>query len=33
MMEVGDNVVTGDDGARALGVALLPLDEQLRRVA
>jgi len=33
MMEVGDNVVTGDDGARALGVALLPLDEQLRRGA
>ena len=33
MMEVGDNVVTGDDGARALGVSLLPLDEQLRRSA
>ena len=33
MMEVGDNVVTGDDGARALGVSLLPLDEQLRRGA
>ena len=33
MMEVGDNVVTGDDGARALGVSLVPLDEQLRRSA
>ena len=33
MTEVGDNVVTGDDGARALGVSLLPLDEQLRRSA
>jgi uncharacterized protein YbjT (DUF2867 family) len=33
MMEVGDNVVTGDDGARALGVSVLPLDEQLRRSA
>ena len=33
MLEHGDNVVTGDDGARALGVSLLPLDEQLRRSA
>jgi uncharacterized protein YbjT (DUF2867 family) len=31
MMEVGDNVVTGEDGARSLGVTPLPLDEQLRR--
>lgn len=31
MMEVGDNVVTGEDGARVLGITPLPLDEQLRR--
>ena len=31
MMEAGDNVVTNDDAARAFGLELLPLDEQLRR--
>ena len=33
MMEAGDNVVANDDGARALGLSPVPLDEQLRRVA
>ena len=33
MLEAGDNVVTGDDAAAVLGLELVPLDEQLRRVA
>ncbi len=33
MLEAGDNVVTGDDAATVLGLRLMPLDEQLRRVA
>ena len=33
MMEVGDNVVANDDAARTFGLPLVPLDEQLRRVA
>ena len=33
MMEAGDNVASNDDAARAFGLPLVPLDEQLRRVA
>ena len=33
MMEAGDNVVANDDAARTFGLPLVPLDEQLRRVA
>ena len=33
MMEAGDNVATNDDAARTFGLPLVPLDEQLRRVA
>jgi len=33
MLELGDNVVTDPAPAAAFGVALVPLDEQLRRVA
>jgi uncharacterized protein YbjT (DUF2867 family) len=33
MMEAGDNVVANDDAARTFDVPLLPLDDQLRRVA
>jgi uncharacterized protein YbjT (DUF2867 family) len=33
MLEAGDNVVTGEDAAAVLGIELVPLDEQLRRVA
>jgi uncharacterized protein YbjT (DUF2867 family) len=32
MLEAGDNIVTGDDAAAVLGLQLMPLDEQLRRV-
>ncbi len=32
MLQAGDNVVTGDDAAAVLGLELVPLDEQLRRV-
>lgn len=31
MIEAGDNVVTNDDAAATFGLALVPLDEQLRR--
>jgi NADH dehydrogenase len=33
MMEAGDNVVTNDDAATTFALDLVPLDEQLRRVA
>src|SRR5436309_5812170 len=33
MLEHGDNVVTDDEAVRTFGLPLLPLDEQLRRVA
>ena len=33
MLEAGDNVVTNDDAVRTFGIALVPLDEQLRRAA
>jgi NADH dehydrogenase len=33
MMEAGDNVVSDDDATRTFALTLLPLDEQLRRVA
>jgi NADH dehydrogenase len=33
MMEAGDNVVSDDAAARTFGLSLVPLDEQLRRVA
>jgi NADH dehydrogenase len=33
MMEAGDNVVSDDAAARTFGLALIPLDEQLRRAA
>ena len=33
MIEAGDNVVTNDDAATTFGLALVPLDEQLRRGA
>jgi uncharacterized protein YbjT (DUF2867 family) len=33
MMEAGDNVATNGDAARTFGLSLVPLDEQLRRVA
>ena len=33
MLEAGDNVVSNDDAVRTFGLPLVPLDEQLRRVA
>ena len=33
MLEHGDNVVSNDDAVRTFEVALVPLDDQLRRVA
>ena len=33
MLQAGDNVVTGEDAAAVLGLELVALDEQLRRVA
>jgi len=33
MMEAGDNVVVNDEAARTFGLPLVPLDEQVRRVA
>jgi uncharacterized protein YbjT (DUF2867 family) len=33
MMEAGDNVAANDDAPRTFGLPLVPLDEQLRRVA
>jgi uncharacterized protein YbjT (DUF2867 family) len=33
MLELGDNVVSNDDAVRTFGLALVPLDEQLRRAA
>jgi NADH dehydrogenase len=33
MLEAGDNVVTDDDAVQTFGLPLVPLDEQLRRVA
>jgi NADH dehydrogenase len=33
MLEHGDNVVSGDEAARAFALPLLPLDDQLRRAA
>jgi uncharacterized protein YbjT (DUF2867 family) len=33
MLEAGDNVVSNDDAVEAFDVTLVPLDEQLRRVA
>ena len=33
MMEAGDNVAASDDATRTFGLPLVPLDEQLRRVA
>ena len=33
MLEAGDNVVTNDDAVRTFELPLVPLDEQLRRVA
>jgi NADH dehydrogenase len=33
MLEAGDNVVTNDDAVRTFQLPLVPLDEQLRRVA
>ncbi|HEY6068579.1 MAG TPA: NAD(P)H-binding protein [Gaiellaceae bacterium] len=33
MLELGDNVVSDDEAARAFELRLVPLDEQLRRVA
>ena len=33
MLQAGDNVVSGDDAAALFGLELVPLDEQLRRVA
>jgi len=33
MLEHGDNVATNDDAVRTFGIPLVPLDEQLRRVA
>jgi uncharacterized protein YbjT (DUF2867 family) len=33
MLEHGDNVVSNDDAVRTFGLALVPLDEQLRRAA
>jgi uncharacterized protein YbjT (DUF2867 family) len=32
MLQTGDNVVTGENAAAVLGLELVPLDEQLRRV-
>ena len=32
MLQTGDNVVTGENAASVLGLELVPLDEQLRRV-
>jgi hypothetical protein len=31
MLELGDNVVTGNDAVETFGLPLVPLDEQLRR--
>jgi NADH dehydrogenase len=33
MLEAGDNVVTNDEAVRTFQIPLVPLDEQLRRVA
>jgi hypothetical protein len=33
MLEAGDNVVTNDDAVETFRVALVPVDEQLLRVA
>jgi hypothetical protein len=33
MLEAGDNVVSNDAAVRTFGIPLVPLDEQLRRVA
>jgi hypothetical protein len=33
MLEAGDNVPTNDDARATFDVALVPLDEQLRRAA
>jgi hypothetical protein len=33
MLELGDNVVTDPSAAEVFDVALVPLDEQLRRAA
>jgi NADH dehydrogenase len=33
MLESGDNVVSNDDAVRTFGLALVPLDEQLRRAS
>jgi uncharacterized protein YbjT (DUF2867 family) len=33
MLEAGDNVASNDDAVRTFGLPLVPLDEQLRRVA
>jgi hypothetical protein len=33
MLEHGDNVVTNTDAVETFGLPLVPLDEQLRRVA
>ena len=33
MLEHGDNVVSNDDAVRTFGLPLLPLRDQLRRVA
>jgi len=33
MLEASDNVVTGDDATETFGLPLMPLDEQIRRVA
>jgi hypothetical protein len=33
MLEAGDNVVSNDDAVRTFQLSLVPLDEQLRRVA
>jgi hypothetical protein len=33
MLEAGDSVVSNDDAVETFDVALVPLDEQLRRAA
>jgi NADH dehydrogenase len=33
MLELGDNVVSNDDTVRTFALALMPLDDQLRRAA
>jgi hypothetical protein len=33
MLELGDNVVTNDDAVQTFQLPLVPLDDQLRRVA